>query len=248
MSKQLARSSQARSSQDSTQLRLRRLSVRPRTEKATGEDDQATVKVPISALHYVRRRKEFLIAPRPSRQGKEPREQQIKLPPLAQEKNNKSRHLLPAIQGQPGNNSRLLLTKLKQVDQLETMRLPASGSQDDMSQLDTVALLTPDLETTQVLETPYDDDPEFEQLKTLPMMVLTGISAQQGKPQPEMRSEVSGAAGAASLMGLGSIIGSVLKYIGAFLIQYGFGPGGYGLYTLSLSLVNLIAATRLTRD
>src|SRR5205823_3064878 len=118
MSNQLVRSSQARSSQDSAQRRLRRLSFRPRAEKTTGEDDQATVKVPISALHYVRRRREFLVAPQPPRQGKEPREQQKKLSPLAQEKNNNARQLLPTIQGQPGNNSRLLMGKLKQVDQL----------------------------------------------------------------------------------------------------------------------------------
>ena len=244
MSNQLVRSSQARSSQDSAQRRLRRLSFRPRVEKTTEEDDQATVKVPVSTLHYVKRRREFLVAPRPTRQEKEPQEGQKKLQQsrqFAQGQQNKARQLLPEIQERPGNNSRLLVTKLGQEEQVETMRLPASGSEDDMSLLETRALLTPDLETTQVLRTP--DDPEFEKLKTLPMMVLTGISAQQGKPQPEMKSEVSGAAGAASLMGLGSIIGSILKYVSAFLIQYGFGPGGYGLYTLSLSLVNLIAAT-----
>src|SRR2546421_3625754 len=244
MSNQLVRSSQARSSQDSAQRRLRRLSFRPRVEKPTEEDDQATVKVPVSSLHYVKRRREFLVAPRPTRQEKGPQEGQKKLQQsrqFAQGQQNKARQLLPAIQEQPGNNSRLLVTKLRQEEQVETMRLPVSGSEDDMSLLETRALLTPDLETTQVLRTP--DDPEFEKLKTLPMMVLTGISAQQGKPQPEMKSEVSGAAGAASLMGLGSIIGSILKYVSAFLIQYGFGPGGYGLYTLSLSLVNLISAT-----
>src|SRR6266566_2150564 len=244
MSNQLVRSSQVRSSQDSAQRRLRRLSFRPRVEKTTEEDDQATVKVPVSTLHYVKRRREFLVAPRPTRQEKEPQEGQKKLQQsrqFAQGQQNKARQLLPEIQERPGNNSRLLVTKLGQEEQVETMRLPASVSEDDMSLLETRALLTPDLETTQVLRTP--DDPEFEKLKTLPMMVLTGISAQQGKPQPEMKSEVSGAAGAASLMGLGSIIGSILKYVSAFLIQYGFGPGGYGLYTLSLSLVNLIAAT-----
>ena len=112
----------------------------------------------------------------------------------------------------------------------------------DTPDADTIMLLAPDLDVTQVLSTP-DEDPEFERLEALPTMVLTGIAAQQGKSQPEMKSEVSGAAGAASLLGLGSIIGSILKYVSAFLIQYGFGPGGYGLYTLSLSLVNLISAT-----
>src|SRR6266516_1458128 len=87
-----------------------------------------------------------------------------------------------------------------------------------------------------------DDDPEFDKRSTFPMMVLKGISAQQGKPEPEMKSEVSGTAGAAGLVGFGNILGSILKYVSAFLIQYGFGPGGFGLYTLCLSLVNLVSA------
>src|SRR5207247_6050762 len=156
----------ARSSQDSAQRRLRRLSFRPRVEKTTEGDDQATVKVPVSTLHYVQRRREFLVAPRPPRQEKEPQEEQKKLPQsrqFVQRQQNKVRLLLPAIQEQTGNNSRLLVTKLGQEEQVETMRLPVSGSEDDMSLLETLALLTPDLETTQVLRTP-DDDPEFEKL------------------------------------------------------------------------------------
>jgi O-antigen/teichoic acid export membrane protein len=79
-------------------------------------------------------------------------------------------------------------------------------------------------------------------LETLPMMVLTGISQAQGESKPVMQSEISGAAGAAGLVGLGNILGTVFKYISTFLIQYAFGPGIYGLYTLATSLVNLVSS------
>src|SRR5438270_3478259 len=144
MSNQLKRSSQARSSQDSAQRRLRRLSFRPRVEKTPEEDDQTTVKVPVSTLHYVKRRREFLVAPQPARQ-----EKQLQ---------NKARQSLPATREQPGNNSRLLVPKPGQGERVEIIRLPVSESQDDMSLLDTMTLLAPDLDTTQVLDTP-DDDP-----------------------------------------------------------------------------------------
>ena len=298
----------ARSSQDPAQRRLRRLNFRPLAGTMVGkteEDDQVTVKVPASTLYYVKRRRAFLIAPKRPRREKEPQEQQKKLPasvPVGQERQNIARtaeatkmaettkrtevEKLPTVKvpaskaGTSRNNGKLPDTPKPSLG--KRGRLPVSGSEDDMALLDTITVLTPDLDITQILDTPDEDtimllapdvtqvpdtpdedtimllapdldvtqvlstpdeDPEFERLETLPTMVLTGIAAQQGKRQPEMKSEVSGAAGAASLMGLGSIIGSILKYVSAFLIQYGFGPGGYGLYTLSLSLVNLIAAT-----
>jgi O-antigen/teichoic acid export membrane protein len=87
-----------------------------------------------------------------------------------------------------------------------------------------------------------DDDPEFEKRSTLPMMVLQGISDQQGKKQVEMKAEVSGAAGAAGMVGIGNIIGSILKYGSTFIIQYSLGPGLYGLYTLSFSLITLVSS------
>src|SRR5712692_327452 len=86
------------------------------------------------------------------------------------------------------------------------------------------------------------DDPEFDKLLTIPRMVLGGITKEQGKPQQEMKSEVSGAASAAGMVGLGNVLGSVLKYVSTFLIQYSFGPGVYGIYVLSTSLVNLISS------
>src|SRR5207248_5845307 len=67
---------------------------------------------------------------------------------------------------------------------------------------------------------------------TFPMMVLTGIAKEQGEQKPVMQSEISGAAGNAGIVGIGNVISVVLKYIAVFLIQYGFGPALYGLYTL----------------
>ena len=128
------------------------------------------------------------------------------------------------------------------------------ASKQDVSMLHTLKAPVPDVSSLNTVKAPvpsekelrsmgFDlDDPELERHSTIPMMVLTGIVSQQGKQQDEMKSEVSGAAGAAGLVGLGSILGSIFKFISTFLIQYGFGAGGYGLYTLSLSLINLVAA------
>ncbi|MFL5653885.1 MAG: oligosaccharide flippase family protein [Ktedonobacteraceae bacterium] len=121
---------------------------------------------------------------------------------------------------------------------IQTEKIPAPP----VERQNTTKLATPPPSKLEIPDFTIDDDPEFEKRSTFPMMVLKGISAQQGKPEPEMKSEVSGAAGAAGLVGFGNILGSILKYGSAFLIQYGFGPGGFGLYTLCLSLVNLVSA------
>lgn len=86
------------------------------------------------------------------------------------------------------------------------------------------------------------DDAAFEQQTTIRTMAVDLLINQQGQPKINMQSEVTGTAGAAGLVGLGNIVGSVLKYGCNFLIQYGFGPAVYGLYTLSLSLINLITS------
>jgi O-antigen/teichoic acid export membrane protein len=86
------------------------------------------------------------------------------------------------------------------------------------------------------------DDSALEKQTTLPMMVLKGMAKEQGKQQAEMKSEVSGAASAAGLMGISNVLGKVLLYVSTFLIQYSFGPAVYGLYTLSTSLINLISS------
>ncbi len=83
---------------------------------------------------------------------------------------------------------------------------------------------------------------QFGREDTFSMMVLTGIAERQGEPQPVMQSEISGAASGAAVVGFGNIAGSILNFASNFLIQRGFGPGPFGIYTLSYSLVSLVAS------
>jgi O-antigen/teichoic acid export membrane protein len=87
-----------------------------------------------------------------------------------------------------------------------------------------------------------DSDAGIEKASTIHMPILKDISVQQDRSPKSMKAEVSGAASAAGMVGMGNAIGSVLKYGSTFLIQYSLGPGLYGLYTLGLSLVTLISA------
>ena len=77
---------------------------------------------------------------------------------------------------------------------------------------------------------------------TFPMMVLRGIATQEGQAVPVMKSEISGAAGSAAVVGVGTVVGNVVKYGNSFLIQRGFGPGPTGLYTVCLSIVTLASS------
>src|SRR5712692_6405522 len=67
-----------------------------------------------------------------------------------------------------------------------------------------------------------DDD-----LATIPLMVLRGISEQRGLPQTASKSEISNAAGSAAYVGVGNIAGSVIKYGSNIVIQRGFGAGAF---------------------
>ncbi len=87
-----------------------------------------------------------------------------------------------------------------------------------------------------------EDDPEFEKHTTVQMRVIKGReNRESSSPQssPEVKAEVSGAASGAAIIGTGSIIGNLLKYINNLLIQRGFGAGPYGLYALGMSTVTL---------
>ena len=86
------------------------------------------------------------------------------------------------------------------------------------------------------------DTSAFAQRETLPMMVLEGIAVQQGKPVSAMKSEVTGTASNAALIGVGNVAGNVIKYGNNLLIQRGFGPGPYGLYSLGMSMVGLFVS------
>lgn len=87
-----------------------------------------------------------------------------------------------------------------------------------------------------------DDTSEFWQRYTLPMMVLRDISVRQGQPVPTMQSEVSGAAGEAAVVGIGNIAANILRYVATLIIQRGFGPALFGLYSISMSVVTLVAS------
>ena len=82
----------------------------------------------------------------------------------------------------------------------------------------------------------------FDGQETIPMMVLQGIASQQGLSVPQMKSEISGTASNAALIGVGNIAGNAIKYGNNLLIQRGFGPGPFGLYALGMSIVGLFVA------
>lgn len=87
-----------------------------------------------------------------------------------------------------------------------------------------------------------DDSTGKQDYESISTLVLESISIKQGQPKPVMHSELSGTAGAAGLVGIGNILGNILKYGSVFLLQYALGPALYGIYTLSVSLINLVAA------
>ncbi len=88
----------------------------------------------------------------------------------------------------------------------------------------------------------HDDASPFEREDTFSMIVLKGIVRQQGQSTPVMQSEISGAASSAAVIGAGAIVGNVFKYGNNLMIQRGFGPGPYGLYTLSFAIVTLVSS------
>ena len=59
---------------------------------------------------------------------------------------------------------------------------------------------------------------------------------------PVKQSEISGAANNAAIVGMGTIASNVFKFGNNFIIQRGFGPGPYGLYTLSYAIVTLVSS------
>jgi O-antigen/teichoic acid export membrane protein len=246
-------------SEQSPQRRPHRLNIRPLAE-------QATAKLPASFPDMARFRTDLLVAS-PSTietrqleaqlaegeitqletQGRlsvpcieEMRTQHLPVPPQSSFSQEQTQKLavpisLPDFREGMSKNGHTSLRFYIPSRPLNAAPFTDSSSQEqDVSRLDTSHISTRPLTER--------NTPEFDKLSTLPMMVLQGVSQRQDKAKLEMKSEVSGAASNAGIVGLGSIIGSLLKYVSAFLIQYGFGAGGYGLYTLSLSFVNLVSA------
>jgi O-antigen/teichoic acid export membrane protein len=85
-----------------------------------------------------------------------------------------------------------------------------------------------------------EEDDGFDKMPTIPMMVLTGIAQKQGQEAPVMKTEISGAASGAAISGIGTLAGNVLKYATTLLIQRGFGPAGFGVFTIANSIITLL--------
>src|SRR5436190_7763749 len=117
------------------------------------------------------------------------------------------------------------------------------GNEDEFLTAQTVTMKTPlsfpnlpELDANKVVEykTSNSDISEYD---TLPMMVLKDLTSRQGEAIPVMQSEISGAASNAAIVGIGNIIGSILKFSSNYLIQVAFGATLYGLYSIVLSLI-----------
>lgn len=84
--------------------------------------------------------------------------------------------------------------------------------------------------------------PEAFTQSTIPMIVLTSIANQQKQATPAMHTEISGAASNATISGIGNIVGYIIKSGSTFLMQHGLGAAGFGLYSLSFSVISFVAS------
>lgn len=123
------------------------------------------------------------------------------------------------------------------LDELPTLRMP-------VIQVKRVDFLRSDplFQQAGTISSFIDDDADIDKYDTIPMLVLKDIAKQQGQPAPTMQSELTGAAGSAAIVGAGNIVGTILKYGSNLIIQRGFGPAIYGIYSIAYALVSLIAA------
>jgi O-antigen/teichoic acid export membrane protein len=85
-------------------------------------------------------------------------------------------------------------------------------------------------------------DFQITEYDTIPMMILKDVLIRKGDETPIMQSEISGAAGGAAVVGIGNVLGSVLKFGCNYLLQVGFGATLYGLYSVCLSMVMLVSS------
>jgi len=85
-------------------------------------------------------------------------------------------------------------------------------------------------------------DEELEEQSTIPMMELCSITTQRQQDIPVMQAEISGAASNASISGLANVVGYMLKTGSTFLMQHTLGAIDFGIYSLSISVVSLIAS------
>ncbi len=135
---------------------------------------------------------------------------------------------------------------------IETFKLPVVSSDDEVERV----VLISERETIKAslgcdVDVDYngksaifriDETSQITEYDTIPMMVLKDISSRKGEEIPVMQSEISGAAGGAVVVGLGNILGSILKFGSNYLLQVGFGATLYGLYSVCLSIVILVSS------
>ena len=135
-----------------------------------------------------------------------------------------------------------------QVDENKLL-LSCDEDKDDFSVASAITIKLP-IFFTQLPELDCDEigsqasiDTHVSDYDTIPMMVLKDLTSRQGGDAvPFMQTEISGAAKGAAVVGVGNIVGSVLKFGSNYLLQVGFGATLYGLYSIALALILLIAS------
>lgn len=131
-----------------------------------------------------------------------------------------------------------------EIDECATAPLvtPRRLSQQVVEELEIDRLVTAQIAA--IANTPHQviEEFAFDRLVTAQIPAITPVkelTGEQEEATPAINSEVSGAANSAALIGLGSILGNVMKYGNSLLIQRGFGAGDFGLYTLGMSTITL---------
>ena len=132
---------------------------------------------------------------------------------------------------------------------VETFKLPIVLSSDEVVSISEREIVKTSLVTgvdvSQSKQLPIfnaDKVSQITEYDTIPMMILKDISSKKGNEVSIMQSEISGAAGGAAVVGLGNILGSILKFGSNYLLQVGFGATLYGLYSVCLSIVILVSS------
>lgn len=135
---------------------------------------------------------------------------------------------------------------------IETFKLPIVSSDDGLEKVVSISerktAKTPlvagvDISYDRKLQAlEIDESSRVTKYDTIPMMILKDISSRKGDEIPIMQSEISGAAGGAAVVGIGNILGSILKFGSNYLLQVGFGATLYGLYSVCLSMVMLASS------
>jgi O-antigen/teichoic acid export membrane protein len=127
--------------------------------------------------------------------------------------------------------------------QVDTTTLPFAASKDHADETVTIpdySVVVSDREKRE--RENRTENWDLADYDTMPMYILKDLTSRQGESLSDMSHEISGAAGGAAIVGVGNIVGSVLKFGCNYLLQVRFGAIVYGLYSISLALVQLIAS------